>query len=333
MKTTTSPDAQILRALRAHGGGGVSGAELSHQLGVSRAAVWARIQELRGLGYEIEASPHAGYRLRRVPDVLHADDLLARLPEPRVVGRDIRVFQETASTNDSVDKLGRDGVAEGIVVFAEKQTRGRGRMGREWISPAGKGLWFSLLLRPPWPPQSATWITIAAANALARAIQSQTGLAPRIKWPNDILVDGKKVCGVLTELAAEIDTIKHIVLGIGVDVNLEAADLPPELREIATSLRLALGEMVHRSDLAAEILTQLEFEYQRLLKGDFASVAEEWEERCSTLGKTVSIQQGGRTLSGRAEALDGQGALLVRTQHGHLERVLGGDVTTRGGAK
>jgi BirA family biotin operon repressor/biotin-[acetyl-CoA-carboxylase] ligase len=326
-----SPDAQILRALRSNGGAGVSGAELSQQLRVSRAAVWARIHELRGLGYDIEASPHAGYRLRRVPDVLHADDLLARLPESRVVGRDIRVFQETASTNDSVDKLGRDGVAEGIVVFAEKQTRGRGRLGRAWVSPAGKGLWFSLLLRPPWPPQSATWITIAAANALVRAIRSQTRVRPQIKWPNDILADGKKICGVLTELAAEIDTIKYVVLGVGVDVNQEASDFPAELAPIATSLRLAQGEPVHRADLAAEILAQLEVEYQRLLRGEFSAAAEEWEGNCSTLGKLVSIQQGGRTLAGRAEALDAQGALLVRTQHGHLERVLGGDVATREG--
>ena len=141
-------DAQILTALRRVGDGGVSGTELSQQLGITRAAIWARIEELRSLGYEIEASPHHGYRLISVPDVLHADDLLSLVEGNEVVGRDIRVFEETGSTNDVVVKLAGDGVSEGVVVFAESQTRGRGRLGRKWLSPRRKGLWFSVLLRP-----------------------------------------------------------------------------------------------------------------------------------------------------------------------------------------
>src|SRR2546428_7310526 len=140
-------DSEILSALRAVNDG-VSGADLSQQLGISRAAVWARIEELRALGYDIEASPHAGYRLLRVPDVLHADDLLARLGGTKRIGREIRVFQETTSTNDVIEKVARDNVPEGVVVFAESQPRGRGRLGRKWMSPAKKGLWFSVLLRP-----------------------------------------------------------------------------------------------------------------------------------------------------------------------------------------
>jgi BirA family biotin operon repressor/biotin-[acetyl-CoA-carboxylase] ligase len=162
-------DQQILSSLHAAGHTGVSGADLSQKLGVSRAAIWARIEELRILGYEIEASPHRGYRLRGVPDVLHADDLLSRLGTTRVIGRDIRVFQETGSTNDVVEKLARDNVAEGVVVFAESQTHGRGRMGRRWISPAHRGLWFSVLLRPPLRPQAATRLTIAARSNSTRA--------------------------------------------------------------------------------------------------------------------------------------------------------------------
>ena len=163
-------DAQILTALRAVNDGGVSGAELSQRLGISRAAIWARIEELRALGYDIEASPHLGYRLVSAPDVLHADDLLARLGKTKVVGRDIRVFQETSSTNDVAEKLARDGVKEGVVVFAESQTRGRGRLGRKWTSPSKRGLWFSVLLRPAVRPQEATRLTIASATALARAV-------------------------------------------------------------------------------------------------------------------------------------------------------------------
>src|SRR3954463_14926901 len=149
-------DAQILSALRRAGDGCVSGADLSQQLKISRAAIWARIEELRALGYEIEASPHQGYRLLSVPDVLHADDLLSSLGRPKVIGRDIRVFEETTSTNDVVEKLARDGVKEGAVFFAETQTKGRGRLGRKWISPPRKGLWCSILLRPPLHPLAAT---------------------------------------------------------------------------------------------------------------------------------------------------------------------------------
>jgi BirA family biotin operon repressor/biotin-[acetyl-CoA-carboxylase] ligase len=151
-------DAQILSALRAAGEDSVSGTELSQKLGISRAAFWARIEELRMLGYDIEASPHRGYRLRSVPDLLHADDLLSRLGKTSIVGRDIRVFEKTTSTNDVVEKLARDGVKEGVVVFAESQTKGRGRLGRKWISPSRKGLWFSVLLRPErlWP--QAHWL-------------------------------------------------------------------------------------------------------------------------------------------------------------------------------
>src|SRR6185503_6425802 len=148
----------------------------------------------------------------------------------RIIGRDIRVFEETTSTNDVVERLARDGVREGAVVFAEAQSKGRGRLGRKWISPPRKGLWFSVLLRPSLPPDAATQVTGAAATALARAIRQVTGLIPEIKWPNDILIRGKKTAGVLTELSAELDRINHIVLGIGVDVNLNAGDLPAELR-------------------------------------------------------------------------------------------------------
>src|SRR5471030_3146594 len=242
-------DAKILSALHENADG-VSGAQLAEQLKISRAAVWARIDELRQAGYEIEAGPHFGYRLVSSPDALHADDLLARLGETKVVGRDIRVFEETTSTNDVIEKLARDGVKEGVVVFAESQTKGRGRLGRKWISPAHKGLWFSILLRPDLRPQETTQLTVAAATALRRAIESETNLKPEIKWPNDILIGGKKIAGILTELSAEVDRVKHIILGIGVDVNLDANEFPAELRKTATSLKIEAGEMISRAELA-----------------------------------------------------------------------------------
>jgi BirA family transcriptional regulator, biotin operon repressor / biotin---[acetyl-CoA-carboxylase] ligase len=322
-----SIDAQILNALRAAGDGAVSGAELSQKLGVSRAAVWAHIEDLRALGYDIEASPHLGYRLLSTPDVLHADDLIARLGSTEVIGRDIRVFQETTSTNDVIEKLARDGVKEGVVVFAESQTKGRGRLGRKWMSPTKGGLWFSLLLRPELSPQEATQLTVASATALRRAIELQTGLKPEIKWPNDILVRGRKVAGILTELSAELDRVKHVILGIGVNVNLGPGDFPAELRRLATSLKAELGKPVSRPALAVTILRELDLDYARIAAGHFPAVADEWEQHCTTIEHNVVIRMGERQLRGRAESLGEDGALLLRTEHGHLERVTGGDVT------
>ncbi len=323
-------DAKILSALRTNPEG-VSGAGLAEQLDISRAAIWSRIEELRQAGYEIEAGPHFGYRLVNSPDALHADDLLARLAEspakPVVIGRDIQVYKETTSTNDVIERLARDGVREGVVVFAESQTRGRGRLGRKWVSPAHKGLWFSILLRPDMHPQETTQLTVVSATALRRAIIAQTGLQPEIKWPNDLLIGGKKVAGILTELSAELDRVKYITLGIGVDVNVAAEELPPEVRKIATSLKIEAGRHISRVELAATILRELDKDYARICTGKFSEVADEWEASCATIGRQVTVQMGDRKISGCAESLDEDGTLLVRTEHGHLERVIGGDVT------
>jgi BirA family transcriptional regulator, biotin operon repressor / biotin---[acetyl-CoA-carboxylase] ligase len=319
-------DAKILCALRA-APLGISGTDLSRKLAMTRAGVWAHIESLRALGYDIEASPHHGYRLLSAPDALHADDLSARLGKVRVIGREIHVFQETTSTNDVAARLARGGAKEGAVVFAESQTKGRGRMGRTWISPAGKGLWFTVLLRPDCPPQGTTQLTVAAATALARAVTLQTGIVPEIKWPNDILIRGRKIAGILTEMRAELDRVQEVLLGIGMDVNLEAGDFAEGLRRTATSLRIETGQKVNRAELAVTVLRELDRDYQMVTEGRFERLAEQWEERCSTLGCQVAIRMGDRVIRGRAESLDNDGALLVRGLHGHLERIVGGDVT------
>jgi BirA family biotin operon repressor/biotin-[acetyl-CoA-carboxylase] ligase len=318
-------DAAILTALRASDW--ISGADLSARLGVTRAAVWARIEDLRRLGYQIDASPHSGYRLLGAPDLLHPDDLASRIGVVRAIGRDIRVFQETASTSDILEKLARDGVPEGFVVFAEHQTRGRGRLGRSWTSPKGKGLWLSILLRPPLRPQAVTRLTVAAAVGLCRAIRSELPIRVEIKWPNDLMIQGRKIAGVLTELSGELDSVRHVILGVGVNVNLLEEDFPPGVRETATSLRLALGRKVDRPSLAAAVLRELDAAYARVLDDRFPELAEEWSSQCATLGRNLTVTAGARRIRGRAEAIDEEGALLVRTEHGHLERVIGGDVS------
>ena len=322
-------DTQILNALRAVGDDGVAGTELSQKLGISRAAVWARIEDLRSLGYEIEASPHLGYRLLSVPDVLSCRSICSQaLPQkPKLLAATSASSRETTSTNAVIERLARDGVKEGVVVFAESQTKGRGRLGRKWLSPARKGLWFSVLLRPAMRPATVTQLTIAACTALFRSIQGQTGLLPEIKWPNDILIRGKKVAGILTELYAELDKVKYVILGMGIDVNLAAGEFPEDLRKLATSLRIETGQRQNRAQLAVRILRELDHDYDRICAGQFEAVADEWEEHCSTLGRNVTVHIGDREIRGSAESLDSEGALLLRTQHGRLERIIGGDVS------
>ena len=321
-----SPAAQLLAALRVHPEG-VAGTDLCQQLGVTRAAVWSHIELLRAAGFEIIASPHRGYQLVSKPAALLAVDLQSRLATGQVIGNVIRVLPQTTSTNDEASRAALEDHPEGLIIFAESQSAGRGRMGRRWSSPAGRGLWFSVLLRPSLAPSECTQLTAASANALVRAIQSTTGITPEIKWPNDLLIKGKKIAGILTEMSAELEHVRSVVLGIGIDVNQTASEFPADLRDIATSLKLATGKTVSRADLAEEVLRELDREYARILAGQFTAVAEEWGSRCSTLGKQVTITMGTRRVRGRAEALDENGALLLRTEHGRIERIIGGEVT------
>lgn len=321
-----TPAAQLLAALRAHPDG-VAGTELCQQLGVTRAAVWSHIESLREAGFEIIASPHRGYQLVAAPDALLAVDLQSRQRNGQLIGNAIRVLPQTTSTNDEASRAALEGHPEGLVIFAESQSAGRGRMGRRWSSPAGRGLWFSVLLRPSLAPSECTQLTAASANALVRAIQSTTGITPEIKWPNDLLIKGKKIAGILTEMSAELEHVHSVILGIGIDATQTASEFPADLRNIATSLKLATGKTVSRADLAEAVLRELDREYARILAGQFAAVAEEWGSRCSTLGKQVTIDMGARRVRGLAEALDENGALLLRTEHGRIERIIGGEVT------
>jgi BirA family biotin operon repressor/biotin-[acetyl-CoA-carboxylase] ligase len=242
-----------------------------------------------------------------------------------IIGRDIRVFEETTSTNDVIREVRQDGVAEGVVVFAESQTKGRAPWQKNGRRP-GQG---SVVLGPAparSAPPEATRLTVASATALRRAIQSHTGLKCEIKWPNDILLAGKKVAGILTELHAELDHVKSLILGIGVDVNLSPSDFPAEVRNTATSLKIECGRHVPRAELSANFIRA----GRRLpahFTGSFMEVADEWSQFCTTLGRSVTIRVGDRVVRGRAESLDDSGALLLRTEHGTSEPIIGGDLT------
>lgn len=319
-------DTQIIAALRSNTAG-VSSSDLCNKLGITRAAIWARIESLRNQGYEIIASPHIGYRLVRSPDKLNADDLHAQIPSKQIIGRDLCVLEQTTSTNDEADRFARQGAREGLAVFAESQTRGRGRLGRIWSSPPRKGVWASILLRPPFTPAETTRITVMSAVSVARAIQQQTGLKPEIKWPNDILLKGRKTAGILTEMQAESDHVNYVILGIGLDVNQTQADFPAEVKPVATSLKIESGRAFSRTDIALALLRELDSDYRRLCAGKFSAIAEEWEGLCTTLGKEITVTVGNQQHRGRAESLDPSGALLLRTVFGRLERIIGGDVS------
>ena len=267
----------------------------------------AVLAELQKLGYGIETHPHFGYRLVVGPDRLMADDLRARL-QTKVIGREILVFEETTSTNDVVERLARSQPHEGLVVFAESQTKGRGRHARPWASPYGKGLWFSVLLRPKFP---LSRVTVAASVAVARV----AGTEARIKWPNDVTLHGKKLAGILTETRQDA-----AILGIGLNVNCQASDFPVDLRQ------QVIGLMdVDRPGLAAQLLTELDAVYTQAAD-DFLTISGEWARLCTTLGKQIAVRMGERRIEGHAQALDEDGALLIRRDNGQVERVLGADL-------
>jgi len=313
----------ILEAFYQAAGQFVPADDLGRQLKLSASSVTARIAELEQLGYAIESHPHFGYRLLGTPDRLTADDIKARLKTKRI-GLDVLVFDETASTNDVVEHLAKSGAPEGLVVFAESQTRGRGRRGRQWASPRGKGLWFSVLLRPSLPPSAASRITVAASVAVARAIREVCRVEARIKWPNDVILNGRKLAGILTELRAEADEILLAILGVGVDVNCEQEDFPTDLAPVATSLKLETGSAQDRLSLAVQILAAFDHCYELALT-DFEVVADEWAKLCTTLGRHMVVTIGRRRVEGFAQALDSDGALLLRGDSGQVERILGGD--------
>lgn len=317
-------DAKLLTALRQAGDAFVTVAELAKSADEATERVASRLIELRRLGFEIEERPHVGCRLAASPDALLPDDLQSRL-DAKIIGNTILVFQETESTNAVAERMALNGAREGLVVFAESQTKGRGRMGRKWISPKGKGLWFSVMLRPQFPPTAVTRLTILTAVAVAEAIRGTTGLDARIKWPNDILVNGRKVAGILTEMLSEADIIRHAIIGIGVDVRCAPQDFPPEVRAVAASLEHEANAKLSRPELAARVLSLMDLYYAKA-HGHFDEIVDVWAHLSTSLGKRVHVTLGARRIEGTVQALDGDGALLVRCDNGSIEKIVGGDL-------
>jgi len=301
--------------------GYISGEEISVRLKISRAAIWKHMQELRALGYEIAAVPHLGYQLVTSPDKLLGYEIQSALGT-KTIGKKVIVLESVSSTMDEAFRLGMENSPEGTVVCAESQTKGRGRLGRVWTSPKAKGLYFSFILRPNLPLHQLAQLTLMSAVALAEAIENISTLKPQIKWPNDILIENHKLAGILTELRAESDQVKFIVVGIGLNVNASVNQLVPG----ATSLKIAAGNSFNRNEVFQAVLRSLDKWYAKILKQEFKQVMTEWKQRSATLNKRVRITDPASTIEGHAIDLDEDGALLIRKDNGLIVKKSAGDV-------
>ena len=319
----------VLQVLLEHQGEYVSGEEISDLLQVSRTAVWKHIQSLKEAGYKINSSSGKGYCLLERPDLLTPLEIKTGL-KTEFLGHNSLCYTTLDSTNETAKKEALADAPEGTVVVAEQQQQGKGRLERNWFSPPELGLWFSVILRPQIELVQASQLTFVSAVAVCQALRTVTGLSVMIKWPNDLLYRGKKLCGILTELGAEIEEINYLVVGIGLNVNQQAKDFPPEIRKTATSLALASGRSWQRVELLRAILEEYEKQYQIYLQKGFAQTLLLWRELNVTLGQEVTVSTREESFVGIAEDINEAGCLLIRKASGELETLIAGDVSLRG---
>ena len=318
---------EILKLLK-ETDGYVSGQELCRRFGVSRTAVWKVINQLKEEGYEIEAVRNRGYVLKGAGDVLSEAELLSCLETEWAGGR-IVYFDATDSTNAQAKRLAEAHAPHGTLVVSDRQDGGKGRRGRSWASPSGVGIWMSLILRPEIAPSSASMLTLAAALAVREGIREETGLSPLIKWPNDLVLNGMKICGILTEMSTELMEIQYVITGIGINVNQK--EFPPEIRDTATSLSLEAGRSFRRSSLIAAILKAFEKDYEAFLKtGDLSLLLEEYNACLVNRGKEVCILDPSGEYRAVAEGIDESGSLLVTLPDGTRREIISGEVSVRG---
>ena len=316
----------IVEMLKSAGENFISGESIAGKLGLSRTAVWKHIQKLRENGYEILSSERRGYKLKDAPDLLLSSEIQIGL-DTQIIGKEMHYYPSVDSTNRVAKKLAYHGAADGAIVVAEEQQDGKGRLSKNFYSPRGKGIWFSIILRPNFLPHEAPQCTLMAAVAVAEAMK-RFNLKPEIKWPNDIMFDGRKLVGILTEMTCEIGKIIYVVVGIGINVNISR--FPEELRDVAASLSEMNGEPLYRVEIFRALLEEFDKIYNEVNAAGFAEVFTRWREYNITLGKTVRVISAGdgKTFTGRAVDLDAEGALIVETAQGR-RTVYAGDVSIR----
>lgn len=308
----------------------VSGEELSQQCGISRTAVWKQIQKLQEAGYQIEGQRRLGYRLLNGADVLNREEICRALPDGFFGSTEqIFCYEEIDSTNLESRRLILQGHGQGTVIVAEQQTAGRGRLGRHWESPSGTGIWFSVILEPGVSLQQTSSYSFVMAVAVAEGIRQATGLEAQVKWPNDVLLQGKKVCGILLELVAEMSQVHQLIAGIGINANQQLADFPEEVQQKAISLAVAVGHPVQRTSILCAVLQKIEENCLLLERQGFDAIREKWLSLSCVIGKEVQIvRQGDAILTGTAIGLGHDGSLQVQTAQG-VEQVVAGDVSLR----
>ena len=305
----------------------ISGEFLSHELLVSRSAIWKHIQGLKEEGYDIASSPKKGYRLDRYSDRLLPKEIKEGLNTKIIGKKDIAYFHEIDSTNTKAMALADGGAAEGTIVVAEKQTMGRGRRGRSWLSPEGDGIYASLVLRPDMSPSRAPRITLMTAVAIAEALLSLVRIDLKIKWPNDILVNGRKLAGILTEISADMDSVNYIVVGLGINVNTSPGHFSEELRNQATSIYIETGEKLSRTRLVRTWLRQFEKYYEMFKKNDFAPIMHRWKQLSGFIGQKIMVDMVGQKHVGEVADIDEDGVLILKDDQGRSIRIFSGDIT------
>lgn len=318
---------EILRLLRS-ADGYISGQELCNRFGVSRTAVWKAINQLKEAGYEIEAQQNKGYRLMAAPDLMTEAEIKS-LMHTDWVAKEVLYFDTIDSTNTKAQELAEKGYPSGTLVVADKQESGKGRRGRSWVSPSGTGIFMTLMIKPDINPNNASMLTLVAALAVAKAITSVTGEEAMIKWPNDIVVNGKKVCGILTEMNAQFDYINHIVVGIGINVHNES--FPEEISQMASSLMIeAGGKRFHRAQIIAETMSYFEQYYDTFLKTqDLLALVREYDELLVNRNKSVRVLDPKEPFDGKAMGITPKGELIVDTWESR-KLVSSGEVSVRG---
>lgn len=308
--------------------GYISGQRLCREFNVSRTAVWKVIEQLKEEGYQIEAVRNRGYHLEKAPDVMWKAEIESLLTT-KWAGCDVLYFPETDSTNNRAKLLGDEGAPHGTLVVAERQTGGKGRRGRRWESPAGSSIYMSILLRPDILPNQAPMLTLVMALSVAEAIRIRTGRRALIKWPNDIVLNGKKVCGILTEMSTEIQWINYVVIGVGINVNTK--NFPEELAETATSIYLENGCLQRRAPLAAEVMKQFEQYYHAFMEvGNLSEILEDYNRLLVNREREVRVLEPGHEFNGQAIGINETGELLVRAEEGVIKKVYAGEVSVRG---
>jgi BirA family biotin operon repressor/biotin-[acetyl-CoA-carboxylase] ligase len=302
----------------------ISGAQIAREIGVTRHAVWRWIEQLRSLGVRVKGQPGAGYRVEHVPDVLVPGLLKPRLRRTMFQGH-LYHFFKVGSTNDVALELGHAGAPHGTVVIAEEQTAARGRLGRSWHSEKASGIYVSVLLRPSLPPAAASMLTLVAGLAAREAVVEQTGHEPDLRWPNDLLLDGRKIAGILTEMHAEPDRIHFVVIGVGINVNHES--FPAALAPLASSLRIETGRIHSRLELLLKLLLHLEGYYNRFMSEGSPAILEQFTRVSSyACGKRVRIRTASETFTGTTDGLEPSGLLRIRRDGGGVEVVVSGEV-------